>query len=444
MDIVISFIPLCNIFGNIYKSCRTTGSRNTVVQQYISDIIQSAKKRCHKVRCMGKFKNHLKPLLFIILIVLLIAGLFLSKEKTYDWIFIYYMSYDNDLSSFGETILGNLQKGIVNSKIAIVVQADFSDSKGMKRIALYRSLGKSKIKEIPLKSEDSADPAELKKYFEWILQNYKAKNYCIVFLDHGGKLNDMCKDEKPFRDQSKNKQLVSGKWLPATEVGKILADFNRKVDGKVRLLFLQQCGRATIQNLYNFADAAEYIMASPVTVGAPNTYYTKTLKSVADDPNVTGTTIAKTIMQEDQHYTFYTLMENSELKNLPERISPVLTSFAKNTSLKSPQSYTPIFEFEGEKFYDLVSYFQTLSSANNNIAEKELRNFFDWCDNHLIVSKAIKNPKSTAASSYCGLSIYIPSDQNDIGRYDFLPFYQQTNFDDLFRITINSGFPDSD
>lgn len=392
---------------------------------------------------MGKFKNNLKPLLFVILIFLLIAVIFPSKEKTYEWIIIYYMSYDNDLSVYGETILGNLQKGIVNSKIAVVVQADFSNSKGMKRIALYRTFGQSKRKETSLKNEDSADPAELKKYFEWILQNFKSKNYCIVFLNHGGKLNEMCKDEKPFRDESKNNQYTSGKWLPATEAGKIVADFNRKVDGKVRLLFLQQCGRAAIQNLYNFVDATEYIMASPVIVGAPNTYYTKTLKAVADDPNITGVNIAQTIMREDKDYTLSTLIENSELKKLPERISPVLASFAQNTTLKPPQSCSPIFEFKGEKFYDLVSYFQSLSSANNNIARKELRNFFDWCDNRLIIGKAIKNPE-TPVSSYCGLSIYIPSDKNDIGRYDFLPFYQQTNFDDLFRITINSGFPDSD
>lgn len=392
---------------------------------------------------MGKFKNHIRPLLLVILIFLLITVIYLSKGKTYDWIFIYYMSYDNDLSGYGETILGNLQKGIVNSKIAVLVQADFSDSKGMKRITLCRIFGQSKRKETSLKSEDSADPAELKKYFEWTLQNYRAKNYCIVFLDHGGKLNDMCKDEKPFRDQSKNKQFTSGKWLPAIEVGKIVVDFNRKVDGKVRLLFLQQCGRATIQNLYNFADAAEYILASPVIVGVPNTYYTQTIKSTAEDPNVTGTTIAQTIMQEDKDYTLYTLIENNELKNLPERISPVITYYMQNTNLKPPQSCNPIFEFEGEKFYDLVSFLQALSSANNETGAKELKDFFDWCDNHLIVSKAIKNPEASM-SSYCGLSIYIPSDQKDIGRYDLLPFYQQTKLDDLFRITIKSGFAGSD
>jgi hypothetical protein len=185
-------------------------------------------------------------------------------------------------------------------------------------------------------------------------------------------------------------------------------------------------------------------MASPVMVGAPNTYYTQTIKSTAEDPNIAGTKIAQIIMQEDEHYTMYTLIENSELKNLPEKISHVIDSFAQNITLKPPESCTPIFEFEGEKLYDLVSFFQALSSYNNETGEKELRNFFGWCDNSLIVSKALKDSEDSAVASYCGLSIYIPSDQNDIGQYDFLPLYQQTKLDDLFRITINSGFPGSD
>ena len=372
------------------------------------------------------------------LVLLIGGGLFLlHQEKTFDWVFIYYMSYDNDLSGIGPGILRDLQKGIVNSKIAVVTQADFSNNNGMKRIALYRCFGISRRKEASLESEDSADPNQLKEYFQWIQEDWKANNYCIVFLNHGGRLNSMCLDDKPFLNQSKNKQFASGKWLPATEVGKIVADFNRNMDGKVRLLFLQQCGRATIQNLYNFTDAAEYILASPVVVGAPNTYYTKTIKSAADDPNMTGVNLAKTIMQEDKHYTLYTLFDNKELKKLPEKLTPVLNSFIQNSTLNPPQSCVPIFEYKKEEnFYDLKNYFEALSLVNHETADKELRAFFDWSDNHLIVSKQFKNYMPLAESSRSGLSIYIPSDQKDIERYDYLPLYQQTNLEDVMKLTF--------
>jgi hypothetical protein len=344
------------------------------------------------------------------------------------------MSYDNDLSSFGEVILRDLRNGLSNSKVAVVVQADFIDNKGMKRIGLYYADGKTHRKETILRSEDSADDVELKKYLKWVRKKWIAKNYSIVFLNHGGRLNHMCKDNKPFRNRKKNRQFGSGKWLRGSDVGEIVAGFNQKTDRKVRLVFLQQCGRASIQDLYNFADAAEYVMASPLVVGAPNTYYTKTIASVAQDPNVTGEIIAGTIMQEDEHYTLYTLISNRELKKLPEKLAPVLKSFCSVSSLNQPQSCSHLFEHEGEKFYDLKAYFHALNSANNNIAGKELDSFLGWCENSLIVSKAVREPELTIDSSYSGLSIYVPSSPDTGASYSFLPLYQQTELERIVKL----------
>ena len=358
----------------------------------------------------------------------------LSNANVYEWVFVYYMSYDNDLSPFGEVILRDLRNGLSNSKIAVVVQADFIDSKGMKRIGLYFADGKTYRKETILKSEDSADEAELRKYLKWVRKKWVAKNYCIIFLNHGGKLNNMCRDNKPFRKHNKNRRFGSGKWLRASEAAKIVASFNQKVDRKVRLVFLQQCGRATIQNLYNFVDAAEYIMASPLIVGAPNTYYTKTIASVAQDPNITGKILARTIMQEDEHYTLYILVSNKELKKLPEKLAPVLKSFGRASALNQPKSCPHLFEYESEKFYDLKSYFHALNSANNNIAGKELDSFFDWCQGSLIVSKAVRETESTDEPSYSGLSIYVPSSPNANTRYSFLPLHQQTDLEHTMKL----------
>ena len=379
---------------------------------------------------MQKHRYSIKRYLLVLLLFLLGVILIFSKANVYEWVFVYYMSYDNDFNPFGKVILSDLTKGIVNSKVAVVVQADFIDNKGMKRIALYQANGKPRRKEIVLKSEDSADENELRKYLNWVRKEWNAKNYCIVFLDHGGTLNHMCLDRKPFRNHSKNKRFVSGKWLRAAEAGEIVAKFNQNINGKVRLLFLQQCGRAAVQNLYNFVDTAEYILASPLKVDAPNTYYTKTLSTVARDPNITGKILAETVMQEDEHYTLYTLISNKELKRLPEKLTPVLKSFGQKSSLNRPNSCPSLFEFESERFYDLMYYLQALNSANNNIAGKELSSFLDWSQNHLIVSRAFKKPDF----SYSGLSIYVPSSKNEITRYGFLPLYQQTDIEHIMDL----------
>jgi hypothetical protein len=383
---------------------------------------------------MRNIKSVSKLWLLILLLPLLGIVFLPSKAKIYDWLFVYYMSYDNDLSPYGEVILRDLRNGLSNPKIAVVVQSDFIDSRGMKRISLYHANGKTHRKESVVKSEDSADEAELEKYLKWVYHKWIAKNYCIVFLNHGGKLNQMCKDIKPFRNQNKNRQFSSGKWLNASEAAKIVTEFNQKVDRKVRLLFLQQCGRATIQNLYSFVDSAEFIMASPVGVGAPNTYYTKTIASVSQDPNITGEILAETIMREDEHYTLYTLIRNEELKRLPGKLMPVLKAFEHASELNCPESCLPLFEYEDEKFYDLKFYFYAFSSTNENVAGRELDSFFDWCEGSLIVSKSIRDPNSTVESSYCGLSINVPSSSDAGTSYNFLPLYLQTDLERILKL----------
>ena len=139
-------------------------------------------------------------------------------------------------------------------------------------------------------------------------------------------------------------------------------------------------------------------------------------------------------MQEDEHYTLYTLISNKELKRLPEKLAPVLKSFGQVSALFQPESCPHIFEYESEKFYDLKSYFYALNSANSNIADKELDSFFDWCEGSLIVSKAVRGPESTVESSYSGLSIYVPSSPDPSASYSFLPLHQQTDIEHIMDL----------
>ncbi|MBN1974777.1 MAG: hypothetical protein JW787_14145 [Sedimentisphaerales bacterium] len=384
---------------------------------------------------MGKYKICFAGLLIVLLMILLAVGLLSSENHVYRWVFVYYMSYDNDLNVHGSRILSELEKGIINDEIAVVTQADFNDIKCMKRIAMYNSGGKTKRKELSVKSENSADANELKKYFDWVRSNWKAENYCIVLLNHGGALDDMCKDERPFGEAKKNNKLIMAKWLSGIEAAKIIADFNRSVDNKVRLLFLQQCARGSIQNLYSFTDTCQYLMASPAKVGAPNTYYARTLQAAAKGPDITGKNIAQNIMLRDKDYTLYILFDCNELKKLPEKLKPVLDSFVKPENLKWPKECKPLFRYEDEEYYDLKSYFQSLSRTNGDICDKELNAFFDWIDNELIVTRRL-NDKSFDKSWQSGLSIYVPSDPSQLDRYDFLPIYKQTNLENLMRLTF--------
>ena len=95
---------------------------------------------------MGKSRIRISRVLLILLISFSVTGIYSFWPRQYKWVFVYYMSYDNDLSDFGGVILGKLARGISDKKIAVVTQADLIDDGGMRRIALYHSFGITKRK----------------------------------------------------------------------------------------------------------------------------------------------------------------------------------------------------------------------------------------------------------------------------------------------------------
>jgi Clostripain family len=371
-------------------------------------------------------------LLLTLVFLLQFSAAYSETTQEYEWVFIYYISYDNNLDSYGKTVLDELSKGVIDSNIAVVIQADFLDQNGMRRIGLSHRDNQVERKEYLLESENSADENEYNKYLEWVKNNWKAKNYAIIILDHGGLLNQMCFDENPFKDKGRNIEFApSGKWFNSLKIGEICRQFHQTTEEKVKLLFLQQCGRASLENLYNFVDSADYIMASPVNVGSPNTYYTQMLEYTAKHTNISGADLAQIIMKEDQHYSIYTLINNNELQQLPYQIQQVFDAYIEEKKLTFTNLLKKVFRFGDEMNFDLKSFLLTIRPGDNEALSQKIDTFIDWFEQKLIV---MKQDKIGNNSQFSGLSIYFPGGKEHIQRYSFLPFYQQTHIEKIFQI----------
>jgi hypothetical protein len=207
----------------------------------------------------------------------------------------------------------------------------------------------------------------------------------------------------------------------------------------VRLLFLQQCGRGSLENIYNFLNSAEYIMASPCNVGAPNTYYTRMLKYVAKSKNLSGLDIAQIIMDEDKDYTIYTLVKNSEARKLPENLNLLFNSLIKCNQLDLNESTIKSFQFEDEKNYDVKSFLDGIKERCNQEINHKINDFIGWYQNKLIVKKGIRSNKSYHNLQYSGLSLFVPSNKSQSNRYNDFPIYKETNIEEIMNLLIKSS-----
>ena len=385
-----------------------------------------------------------KILLFSLLsldLVLLGVGIHYSNAFSSPkprWALLYYMSYDNDLSKHGNAILQALSKGLQDESIVVAVQVDFTKNNGMQRIVFSVKKGKVHKQVIQLKSEDSADERSVASFLSWIQKKLPADNYMLAFLNHGGKLNQMCSDVRPFSKSviSPKASQTSEKWLRSHKVGQIVARFHKRTQKRLRLLFLQQCGRSTLQNLYHFAYAADYTLASPLSILAPNTYYTKTLQQLRRSPNWTGKELAQQIMRSDKDYQIYTLIHNATLQKLPNVWLPLLQKYLTKKRLKWPTEVPVTFRTEpgtkAERFVDAKHFFKGLAQQNG-IAQKETQRFINWLELELIVQRS-HVPKAKKLLPLCsGISLFIPLQKEQVGRYPHLPIYQKLPLQRFFK-----------
>jgi hypothetical protein len=339
----------------------------------------------------------------------------------YDWGVAYYMPYDNNLVGYGNRIIKMIRDGVISDRTVAAVQADFPDPGGMHRF-IIRS---SEMQETRIASDDSASEDRLIEYLAWFVRLFRCKRYIVVLLDHGGRLDEMCLDERPD---------TPGKhWMSGHVLGQKLRDFNRTIEGRLELLFLQQCSRGTIENLYSFRGTANFIMSSSEAVGAPNTYYTALQEWLSEEPDATGEMVAGKISSEDDDYTMYTCVRTSMLARLPERLNALIKTFLRKDRLSPPEHPQMLYSVSGpEPVVDLRAYLDRLTEANH-LDPVNVEEFFRWVHSELFARVWFHKGKEGMAHRMCGLAIYVPGDAVEAGRYSYLDIYRDSLLSALWK-----------
>ena len=365
-----------------------------------------------------------------------------ARTSELDWVLVYIMSYDNNLASIGPIILDDLERGVTNDKTRVLVLQDDTDQDGLKRWVISANGRDHDL----LETDNIASEAVVAEYLGWVAKEHPAKHYAVVFLNHGGALDEMCRDD--WRD-SRDKQpdppvidrsartttihLPQSYWLSAQKMGPVMRDFRKQAAGEVELLFLQQCGRGSIDNLYNFRKAANAIMASQVNVGAPNTYYTETVQMLCDRPDTSAVELARKIMQTDEHYEHYACVDGARLADLPVQLDPVIDSILTDQSPRLSGLRHCFGTFTGKTNYDLIGW---LNRAADSVglegsARQPIDTFATWVKGELMLAMS-SGPQMSGQRAYCGVSMYVPVAERTRQRYRDYPLRVDSRLGELW------------
>lgn len=324
-----------------------------------------------------------------------------SQKVKSDWLFSYYMPYDNNLSHYGIEIINQIQDNITATNVVALVQADFDDTLGMARYIIT----KDSIQRMRIESEYSAFTITYENYLTWINNNFEYKKIAVIFLDHGGKLDELCLDEQPAQAYLKVDSLKSS--------------FSKINESKIDLLFLQVCSKGSIEPIFEFKDVAKYTLFSQTVVGAPNSYYPKLFSNISNLSIYETLDIIDCIINNegsDMYYS-YSCVDNSKLDKFYTQFEKFITLLGKSEYLILSSKPKQVIYY-GEEYWDILSFLEciVLDVDSLSIIREELIAFLT--EELIIINKI--NPAYSNMKGFCGLSMYALTNDK---KYSNLKFY---------------------
>lgn len=296
------------------------------------------------------------------------------------------MPYDNNLSEYGSGIVQEMKAGVQNDSIAIVILADFADTIPSQRILIT----KDSIYYFESEIENFSSPDSYRQYLSWVKTNFEFHHSALVFLDHGGRLNEICLDEKP--DNS---------YLKTDSLKKVILDFNQSILKQPEFIFLQVCAKAVLEPLYDFSGLTPYTVCSQNTLGAPNHYYTDFFEFLSKNTTISVKKLISKIPEyetNDMYYS-YTLIDNSKWDLFLYSFNKWINSLG-NFQIE-PDKINSI-KYMDETHWDLVSFIHETpkGSKKEQTRRKDLMIHVD----SLIFLHSI-NPIHDQMEKYAGISI---------------------------------------
>jgi cysteine peptidase C11 family protein len=357
------------------------------------------------------------------LLILLLSPVHAQQKTRAEWLFIYYMPYDNNLSSYGDTIISMISKNITSDKIIATVQADFAGASGMKRYLITSDA----VKISDVEGEASANTKTYRNYLDWVAQNIQTKKRAIVFLDHGGKLDEVCMDRYPIY-----------KFLRVDSLRKEVNSFNGLTNHKTDLIYLQVCVKGSIEPLYEMSDCAYYTMASQTELGAPNYYYPAFFRELSEHPEMSARDVAHKIVTAEQPdmYNSLTCIDNSKMKAFRDLFNKFILSLPKNTLYSLTPEY--FVRYDNEVYYDLIAFLDSIQTTNKTSLALR-KKLIQQIRSDLIFFHRTEPGKVNTFGHYCGVSI-LPlsahySEKQSLYRH--LRFFSDFNVHQLQQVLVH-------
>lgn len=400
-------------------------------------------------------------------------------QLTREWTVLYYFAGNNNLGSMAVHSFNSLVKVGSDDNVNLVAELPGirglirkeNEPKKIQKTPVRFSIGTSE----DLGKIDMGDPATLKNFIKWAVNNYPAKNFSLVLWNHGGGFKGSMTDDK-------TKHLIDNK-----ELAQALTEAEKETGKKINILNFNACLMNQIEVNNEIKNCVDYVVGSEETeaglvIPIPFIYGTTPQHLIAKDlkdgikerGNISPEELAKLYVYESEHQfgsSFFTPTQSAintskiedvktaadnlakalldEIKGSPDTIKKIRSNISKTQRFIAMDMYAEPYSDFGD-LGDFARVIKNSKHYQNPEIKKSAETLLESVKKAVISEHhALESPmggKSLAGST--GLSVYLSRDygydlpgKNPIDNipnggthgYEKTSFAQETQWDELLK-----------
>jgi len=205
--------------------------------------------------------------LFLLLLTTVISlGAFAKSTEPKEWTFLLFLNGHNNLSSFGDMNIKDMEKSGSNDQVNLVVEWGRADSDLTSRLLVQKSTDSTKVTSpilMNLKDRDMGDYKNLVDFVKWGVDNYPAKHYFVAVWNHGSGWHFQRSGSVGINDISYDD--VTGNNITTEQLGLAMTEIKQHIGRNVDIYGSDACLMQMLEVVTEMKSTVNYVVGSEET-----------------------------------------------------------------------------------------------------------------------------------------------------------------------------------
>lgn len=376
----------------------------------------------------------------------LVLVLFTQPVRAFDnkaqkeWTFLLFLNGHNNLDSFGEYNINQMEEVGSTDQLNMVVQWASLENGQTRRLLVQKDNDKNTVTSPAVESlapVDMGDYKQLIEFIRWGVQNYPAKKYMIAVWNHGNGWYRLNQGQTP-RDISYDD--LTGNQITTEQLGLAMAEAAKIIGHKVDIYGSDACLMAMGEVAAEMKNSVSYMVASQEVEPGYGWPYSTWMRKWAANKTATAAEVSVYLTTEylnaynggiyGKRDVTFSAMDISKLDGLLQSVNKLNSSLvnlnaAEMKAVKSAAHSVQYFTYDD--YRDLGQFSAKLANANvsiNSSVFAEVKNSIEQV--------VVANGGTGTYKNVSGISVWLPVSVADLNshqnRYSKLSFNQSTQW----------------